>query len=99
MWKLFDHWILTSKMKSGFKQCFAAMKSLIIFCAQHYGDRRFSILAQDRSRSHLSILQATFIETSGQPFAVQSCKRANKCEYEPKKWLEVKTRPRKDQKN
>ena len=33
-------------------------------CAQHYDDRRFSILAQGRSPFHLSALEATFIKTS-----------------------------------
>ena len=33
-------------------------------CAQHYDDSRFSNLAQSRSPSHLSALQATLIKTS-----------------------------------
>ena len=33
-------------------------------CAQHYDDRRFSILAQGRSPFHLSALEATFIKTT-----------------------------------
>ena len=33
-------------------------------CAQHYDDRRFSILAQGRSPFHLSAFEATFIKTS-----------------------------------
>ena len=33
-------------------------------CTQHYYDSRFSILAQGRSRFHLSALEATFIKTS-----------------------------------
>ena len=33
-------------------------------CAQHYDDRRFSILAQGRSPFHLSAVKATFIKAS-----------------------------------
>ena len=31
---------------------------------QHFNDRQFSVLAQDRSPFHLSVLEATFIKTS-----------------------------------